>query len=153
MSQSIGLLLVALHNFRFLKKLKLDFAAFSSYNRALELHLLSADALMALDCLWRQMEDFLVANGSIRRVKLIEPACTTEQASSLTAAAAKGYQRLKDDTAAGLLLAMTGRSLQSRLLNQLPTQVFDTIVLNALPATPCLVECIQIHAAKLERWA
>lgn len=44
-----------------------------------------------------------------RRVKLIEPACTTEQASSLTAAAAKGYQRLKDDTAAGLLLAMTGR--------------------------------------------
>lgn len=73
MSQSIGLLLVALHNFRFLKKLKLDFAAFSSYNRALELHLLSADALMALDCLWRQMEDFLVANGSIRFGALCAP--------------------------------------------------------------------------------
>lgn len=50
-------------------------------------------------------------------------------------------------------LLVACRSLQSRLLNQLPTQVFDTIVLNALPATPCLVECIQIHAAKLERWA
>ena len=63
MSQSLGLLLVALQSFRSLKKLKLDFTAFSSCNRAVQL---DADGLMALDCLWRQVEDLLTANGPIR---------------------------------------------------------------------------------------
>ena len=73
LSQSLGRLLVALHSFRFLKKLKLDFTAFSSYSRTLEVHLLNADALMALDCLWRQMEDLRIANGSIRFGALFAP--------------------------------------------------------------------------------
>lgn len=59
MCQSLGLLLVALQSQRSLKKLKLDFTAFSLAQP-------SADALMALECLWRQMEDLLVTNGHIR---------------------------------------------------------------------------------------
>ena len=59
MCQSLGLLLVALHNVRSLKKLKLDFTAFSWAQP-------SADALMALECLWRQMRDLLTVNGHIR---------------------------------------------------------------------------------------
>lgn len=59
MCQSLGLLLVALQTRRSLKKLKLDFTVFSWAQP-------SADALMALECLWRRMEELLVANGHIR---------------------------------------------------------------------------------------
>ena len=61
MCQSLGRLLVALQSIRSLRKLKLDFTVFSCFWAQP-----SADALMALECLWLYMEDLLVANGHIR---------------------------------------------------------------------------------------
>ena len=63
MTQSLGLLLVALQSFRSLKKLKLDFTEFLLLSRALQLN---ADALMALQCLMLQFEDLLQANAHLR---------------------------------------------------------------------------------------
>ena len=44
-----------------------------------------------------------------RLIKLVEPATTAAQTSSLTAAAGRGYLKLKDDLTAGLLFATTSR--------------------------------------------